>query len=416
MEKMNLEAYQILTEPQIIDFIEKNLGKKSADLALSRKANAAITPLVYSQVKNLQKSEKKLPNYYRARAILPTRAFEQCSSEATAALKDISGDRFLDLTCGLGVDSLYLSKKFKSGTSLEADPVLAAVTTHNFKQMGISSVEVLSQRAEDFLSTYQGKPFDLIYVDPDRRDEQGNRQVLLEKLQPNILKLMPLIRQHSRRLLIKLSPLFDLSEAERLFEKDLTRLAVISVDNECKEVWVDCLFDQGKDEPITQVKTLRKGELTDEIFAWKEEEKTLPFEGSWETFIQQYPNTKYILEPDVAFYKSRKTLALKHRLLDGKGHMNHPKGYIFTVELPPQTFSGRVFEIVEALPFRPKNLKKKWSKTSLHVSKRYAPMSVKEIRKRTGIREGGDQYLLCTKWGKRMYAFLANPISLYLQL
>lgn len=408
---MTEAEFQLLTTPQVKDFVEKNLNKNVTALALSRKGNAQFPALVYSQIKNLQKSEKKIPSYFHVKAILPTRAFEQCSSEATAALKDISGNIFVDLTCGLGVDSTFLSKKFQSGIALEADPVLAQITTLTYEKLGISHVQIKNQRAEDFLQTYTGPSIDLIYADPDRRDEQGSRQILLDKIQPNILDLLPLIRQHSKRLLVKLSPLFDLAEAERHFRKDLYRLVVVSVDNECKEIWVDCMFEADSKSVLTEIKTFRKGHLTTFSFPQVENDQDTILGKGWEDYYAMYPQTRYIWEPDVAFYKARKTIEFVQQMKDVQGHFNHPEGYFFSTHLPPDGFPGRVFEIKQAFPFHPKKIKKAVGKEALHISKRYTDQSTKILRTRLGVKEGGERFLLCTTWEKRLYAYLCEVVN-----
>lgn len=405
---MTEAEFQLLIDPKVTDFVEKNLNKNVTMLALSRKGNGQFPPLVYAQIKNLQKSEKKIPSFFRARAILPTRALEQCSSEATASLKDISGDTFLDLCCGLGVDSAYLSTKFRAGTALEADEILAKITTYNYEKQGISHVKVKHQTAEGFLQNYTGEPFDLIYADPDRRDERGERQFLLEKIQPNIPELMPLIRQHSKRLLVKLSPLFDLAEAERYFSHDLHRIVVVSVDNECKELWVDCIFASAKQPHTIHIKTLRKGTLSEYSFTPEGEHPRFIFEGDWENYQISFPETKYIWEPDVAFYKARKTIELIGQIPGIQGHFNHQEGYFFSHQPPPETFPGRAFKVIRAMPFQAKKIKKIIGKEPIQLSKRYTDQSTQSLRKRLGVRDGGSRFLLCTNWGKRLYAYLAE--------
>ncbi len=417
---MSFEEINLLNEPLIVDFIEKNLKEKVVKLALSRKGNAQFPALVYAQINNLQKSEKKLPSYYAARALIPSRALEQSSSEATAALKDISGDRFLDLCCGLGVDSFYLGKKFQSGIALEADERLAAITAHNFQKLKLLQVEVRNQKAKAFLSQYTGPAFDLIYADPDRRDAQGKRQILPEKLQPNIPELLPWIRRHSKRLLIKLSPLFDLAEAEKIFQHELYRLVVVSVDNECKELWVDCIFGQQKQNAFTELKMLRKGQLqtflssnpnsySNSYSILRKASGQVLRKASGQASNSPFP-FPYILEPDVAFYKARKTAELAQRIFaDQKGGFNHPEGYFFA-EKVPDNFPGRVFRVLESFPFQPKKIKKALGKGPLNISKRYAQLSVKEIRSKLGISEGGIHFLLCTTWEKKVYIYLAEQL------
>ncbi|MEO0472724.1 MAG: RsmD family RNA methyltransferase, partial [Bacteroidota bacterium] len=86
----------------------------------------------------------------------------------------------LDLTCGLGVDSLYLSQNFESVTSIEANPVLADIATHNFGLLNRSNIQVIHDTAETFLQNRIGPIFDLIYIDPSRRNAAGKRVHSLE--------------------------------------------------------------------------------------------------------------------------------------------------------------------------------------------------------------------------------------------
>ena len=127
----------------------------------------------------MQRAKAKLPSYYAVMATLPPRAYEQSSSEQCAANKQLTGTSVLDLTCGLGVDTLALSRKFSRVVSLERDSVLAEVTRHNLALLGANNVEVICSSAEEYLSTTT-EHFDWIFADPDRRSEKGERVVLLE--------------------------------------------------------------------------------------------------------------------------------------------------------------------------------------------------------------------------------------------
>ena len=85
----------------------------------------------------------------RDRCILPPLAFEQASSEACAAHKRIDGDTALDLTCGLGVDALFLSRRFRRVVTLERNAMLARVASENFSRLGATNIEVVNTSAED---------------------------------------------------------------------------------------------------------------------------------------------------------------------------------------------------------------------------------------------------------------------------
>ena len=163
------ELALLLTEP-VQRAIAAARGRDPLEVALDRRIPHAR--LVATQVKYLARAERKLPTYAAAQCILPPLAFEQASSEACAAHKAIAGDAVLDLTCGLGVDTLFLSRRFRRVVTLERDPVLADVARENFRRLGVGNVEVVTAAAEEYLDR-EGLRFDWVYADPDRRAARG---------------------------------------------------------------------------------------------------------------------------------------------------------------------------------------------------------------------------------------------------
>ena len=162
---MTPEQYRLLLTPEVRRTVEEQIGRDPAAIALDKRIPHAA--LVATQVKYLARARTKLPSYYEARCILPPLAFEQASSEACAARKSCSGDTVLDLTCGLGVDALYLSKRFREVITLERDATLAAVAEENFRRLGATNIRVINSSAEAFLASTLDH-FDWIYADPDR--------------------------------------------------------------------------------------------------------------------------------------------------------------------------------------------------------------------------------------------------------
>ena len=162
---MTPEQYRLLLTPEVRHTVEEQIGRDPAAIALDKRIPHAA--LVATQVKYLARARTKLPSYYEARCILPPLAFEQASSEACAARKSCSGNTVLDLTCGLGVDALYLSKRFREVITLERDATLAAVAEENFRRLGATNIRVINSSAEAFLASTLDH-FDWIYADPDR--------------------------------------------------------------------------------------------------------------------------------------------------------------------------------------------------------------------------------------------------------
>ena len=373
---ITIDQYRSLLEEEVCSAIDQNIGRNPLDVALDKSVPEA--KIVASQVKYLNKAKAKLPTYFRSRAIIPDLAFEQSSSEACAECKDISGERLLDLTCGLGVDALHLSKRFKRVVALERDEMLAMVARENFRRIGITNIDVINSSAEDFLATTD-LHFDWIYVDPDRRNSEGKKLVRLEDCSPNIIELILLIKAKGDKLCIKNSPLFDVDEAFRLFGN--CRVEVLSVGGECKEV---VIYDDGSKPSLSAI-ALGKGELTVAV-------ENLMSDLCVESFIPS--NYNYLVVPDVALKKAR--LVAHH--LRNRADLFSNNGYGFATERPDGII-GEVFAISEIAPYNPRKLKKELKGSRITVMKHEFPHSSAQIMKQLNVKEGDDMRIAFTKIG-----------------
>lgn len=188
---MTTEDILLLDTPLLRQLTEENIGRDPNAVALDKRI--AHAGLVATQVKYLQRARRKLPSYYEARAILPPLAFEQSSSEAAATRKSWRGDVCIDLTCGLGVDSFHLSRRFARVIAVERDAALARAAEINFRRLGADNITVVCTAAEEFLNKFAAADgrADLIYADPDRRSAAGRKLVLPEDCSPDILHRKP---------------------------------------------------------------------------------------------------------------------------------------------------------------------------------------------------------------------------------
>ena len=229
--RVQSKEFETILLPEVQQAIADARGRDP--LAVAFDAHIPYARVVATQVKYLERARHKLPSFAAVQCILPPRAFEQASSEACTSCKRIEGDSVLDLTCGLGVDAWALSRRFRQVTALERDPVLAAIAAENFSRLGVANVEVVNSSAEEFLQR-EGLHYDWIYVDPDRRNAEGRKMVRMEDCSPDVVALLPRLREIAPRLCVKNSPLYDIDEAPRIF--GLCRVEVLSVGDECKEV------------------------------------------------------------------------------------------------------------------------------------------------------------------------------------
>ena len=377
---MSGEELDILRLQEVRQAIEENIERDPLRVALDSRIPHARE--VATQVKYLQRARQKLRRMYEARCILPQRAFEQASSEQTAAAKRLSGGRLLDLTCGLGIDSTAMAERFESVVAIERDEVLAEVVRENLRRQGIDNVEVVTASAEEYVAACK-EQFDWIYVDPDRRTDQGRRVVRLEDCSPNVVELWPALKRISSRVAIKNSPLFDVEEAFRLFGN--CGVEVLSLAGECKEVMI---YADGR-EPALAAEAVGKGRVEfkrSEIVNWP-----MP---------EEFAAAKYshLIIPDVALQKARLVRHALHDVADVWSENSF--GFART---EPRDVLGRVEEIARIEPFDMKALKRELKGVGTDITMRDFPHPLDEVRRRTGMRSGNEQRLALTRVEGKCY-------------
>ena len=368
------EEYALLLTGEVQRAIAAARDRDPVEVAMDRTVPHAR--LVATQVKYLARAAQKLPSYAAAQCILPPLAFEQASSEVCAAHKRIEGDTVLDLTCGLGVDAFFLSRRFRRVVTLERSKVLARAAAENFSRLGATNIEVVNTSAEEYLRQ-EDLHFDWIYADPDRRSAEGRKLVRLEDCSPDIIALKPLLSRISGRLCIKNSPLFDVDEALRLFPD--SRVEVLSLGDECKEVLV---YADGTG-PLVTASALGRGSFS-----------ARPGQTAPEPERFDPARYRWLVAPDVALQKAR--LARLH--LAGKADIWSENGYGFAAG-EPQGVLGRVFAIERIEPYDPKRLKRELKGRGAEVLKRDFPLATEELMRRLGLHPGAELRLAFTKIG-----------------
>ncbi len=365
---------EILLSDEVREAIERNIERDAASIALDRSVPHAS--LVATQVKYLQRARRKLPRLYEVRAIIPPRAFEQSSSEESARRKPLSGHSVLDLTCGLGIDTMALAENFERVVSIERDPQLADVVRNNLRMLHIDNVEVVTASAEEYVATCD-EHFDWVFADPDRRSEDGRKMVVLEECSPNMRALMPRLSEIASRVAIKLSPMFDSDEALRLFSP--TEVEIVSMGGECKEVNIYT----GAERDTLRIALIGEGEWCFDPHAADNTPSNESFaDGEW----------RYMLIPDVALQKSRMAMtALKPYAAIWSNN-----GYAFTRELPPATLPCRCFEVRSIRRYRPKELKREYRGRGIDILKHDTRLTVEGVRQALGAKAGSETRVAIT--------------------
>ena len=379
------EEFAILCSKECYEAVKANIDRKPTDIALDKRV--AHASVVATQVKNLQKARTKLPSYFAVQAIVPTLAYEQSSSEECAERKELEGESVLDLTCGLGVDSLALSKRFKRVVTLERNEMVAKVARENFRRLGAKNIEVICSSAEEYLANCSNH-FDWCFSDPDRRGSKGEKLVRLEECSPNVVALMPTLKRIADKICIKCSPLFDVDEAFRLFGDCIVE--TVSLGGEAKEVNI---YIDGS-APQLKAVAVGIGEVSSSI-----EERNSARWSAQPSDLSQY---RYITLPDVALQHARMVAVA----FEGKCDVWSNNGVALSVE-KPEGVLGKTFE-VEAIYNIDSAFKRVIKGVKAEIYRRDFPMANAEICKRYRCSEGGKERWCFTRIGDNFVAIKMN--------
>lgn len=398
---MTLDDVMLLDTPELMALIDANVERDPNAVALDKHVPHAA--LVATQVKYLQRARHKLPSYYEVRAILPPLSFEQSSSETAAGRHEWNGELCVDLTCGLGVDTLYLSRRFSEVMTVESDPVLAAVARINFARLGAENITVVNLPSERFVAEFvaSGRRADMVYADPDRRSAQGRKMVRLEDCSPDMIALMPQLEMMTGCVAVKLSPMFDVVEAFRIFDGGC-EVEVYSQRGECKEVTVVT----GRDVKKRVLCAHAEGRG---MFAVPYPPADVVMTAGFE------PCYAYMLIPDVVLRKSR-LVAVYAALKLHRSYATAVDGYVFLNEIPSEGAIGRIFEIEYMERFDAVALKKKLRSAGVRSADIYVhafPISAQDISRRLGIKEGGNSKLAFARINGLLWAIGLKEVNLY---
>ncbi|MDO5570298.1 MAG: SAM-dependent methyltransferase [Bacteroidales bacterium] len=371
---------------ELLDFIHDNLDTDTTSLIFnSRKYPQLDMNFVVEQILSRRHLKYKLPEWYANREIIiPSRiSSEQCSSELTAIYKQrlIKGDSLCDLTGGMGVDSYYFAKKTKKSIYIERFDNYCECALHNFKVLGIDNISVINANSLDILDDLE--VVDTIYIDPARRSDTNKRLFALKDCEPNILDIKDKLFQKCKRIIVKVSPMADISETIKLLE-EISEVHVVSVNNECKELLfvLDKDFSIKYDLPVYCV-NFKNGK--EEIFKYiYNEENTI--ENVYCDNIEGY-----LYEPNSSILKAGAFKTIGKTFLLKKIQKNT---HLYVYDKFVENFPGRVFRIEETIDFASSILKRIASVVpKANITTRNFTMSVDEIRKKTKIKEGGDVYI-----------------------
>lgn len=402
---------------ETLQFIREHQSDDVRNLALQAKKYPKVDmPTAITQIAGRQVAAEKIPSWKELEDIWYPKhlSLEQCSSEITARYKakilqnflnnlqsnhpsesrlyHPQTDSFADLTGGFGIDCSFLAAGFKSATYVERQEELYEIAAHNFPVLGLSHISVRNEDGVDYLTTMP--PVDCIFLDPARRNEHGGKTVAISDCEPNVAELEDLLLNKANCVMIKLSPMLDLSLA--LKELRHTQEAhIISVNNECKELLLllgkatqEKAEEKIKEIPIHCINLSTKGAQEEQQFSFTREQEQRS-ECAYTSTL-----STYLYEPNASLLKAGayRSIAAAFSL-----QKLHPNSHLYTSDALVEHFPGRIFRIVSQFSLNKKEIKEGLSDLKkANITVRNFPATVAELRKRTKLADGGDTYLFAS--------------------
>ena len=345
----------------------------------------------------------------------PRLACEQCSSELTATYKTAlirqhytpspslcregRGGSFIDLTGGYGIDSFYLSAFATEAHYVEQDPELCRIAAHNFARTR-PHLQVHNTTAEEFLRTLPDANKEnnvLIYLDPARRDTHGGKVFRIEDCTPNIIDLLPMLQQKSTVLMIKLSPMLDITAALRSLGEGW-QVHVVAVRNEVKEL----LFVRH-----SQLSTLTAANYAHEH--WQTLTFTLQQEQEAQVSYWNLQHTpRYLYEPNAAILK-----AAAFRFISEHYRISKlaPNTHLYAADHLLSDFPGRMWEVIAPLTSSMlKHLPETLREQGASILTRNYPLSADQLRKKLKLKDSAIHTIIGVRVADKPTLFWAKKI------
>lgn len=435
----------MLISPETLHFIAEHINDDVHRLALKKAPAGVDLSFALDQIQGRQTARKKLPSWATLEGILYPRhlSMEQCSSEVTGRYKRDIVQRMLrrssesscpqkdsiqreccqnssipstrgvtsmaDLTGGLGGDFSCIAPCFSQAVYVERQQELCDLARHNFPLLGLSHAEVVCGDGVDFLQS-SFVSFDLIFMDPARRDSHGGRTYGLSDCTPDVLPMIPTLLEKSRFILFKLSPMLDITQAVSSINAAaghsvVNSIHVVSVDNECKELLV-VLQSEGKDEPMLYCINLRSSlSLSSPAIIGGLQEQSGKdsslFCCPWITGSAAAPVVTDALQPGQLLFEPNASImkagcfgpvAATYQL-----QAVSVDSHLFIADGSHTGLPGRSFVIERVSSMNRKALRSFLEGVErANVSVRHFPLSAEQLRKRLKLRDGGEYYLFAT--------------------
>ena len=324
-------------------YIRSHTHDDPASVALRCAGINGIPPSVLAtQIACRAKALRKLPSLSALPLLYDALSLEQCSSEACAGYKStlIEGNVCIDLTGGMGIDTLFFARHFNRVHYCERDGGRVALFERNARCAGLSSIRIHQGDSMALLAAINEPVIDLLYADPSRRSARGGRIHSLAGSVPDIVSRWGSLLERTRHLMVKCSPLWDADEAARTLPA-LARCIYVSCAGECRELLLLATCTATHPTRICAAVATAQG-------GWVELEREAGSVPPAERDIAPVTPGWYLFDPDPALRAGRlEAAAAQHWNLSPVNRYYH----YLTAPAPISSFAGRVLRIIDSAPF-----------------------------------------------------------------
>lgn len=314
---------------------------------------------------------------------------EQCTSDSLARLHASwiePGSSVADLTCGLGIDSIHMARRAASVLAMDINPKVAAALEHNAAALGLENLHAITADCTEWLANCTER-FNLLFIDPARRDTNGRRTYSLADCTPNVLELLPMMERIAPRVLIKMSPMLD---PAKLLGKlpHMTHLHVVGTPAECKELVAEVDFGSSQ-PPQIEINTDGKTLCSD-------------FSAKQQPTCSKTPQPGDILaEPWPAVAKAAQYFELPGQKLSANTSLWLN---------PDEDFPGKLYKVERVEPFSASTLKRLGrQKPEGSVATRNFPLTADELRRRLHASESSRRRIIGTTAATQRMLIFVTP-------
>lgn len=385
---------------ELFEFLEKYRDAETSSLlfSLHGKKFPFSLPFAITQIEARKKTHSKIPSFLSFDKFLfpDALAAEQATDERVAKFHAFlagSGKRILDLTAGLGIDSLTMAQNSNDLTVCEIMSLKAQMLEHNSKVLDLPSIKVNNVDCQVFLANNTDN-FDIIYIDPARRDSDNRRTYSLENCVPDVLSLLPKILDIAPVVMIKVSPVLDVTKLITDVPS-LEMIYAVCVKGECKEL----LLQIKKDAAFKGYKVVDlddNGIINEIEFSAEETDNDKIKIAVQKDISAESLADKYLYEPNAGVMKLPRKSVMSNKF-DGLVQVSRNTP-LFVSDIFYQDFPGRVLRIENVIS---KSDYPKLKGARYNVVSRNYPISADELRKKLKVKEGRDKFIYAFRLGTK---------------